>query len=214
MKFKALYVLLFAACIVFGKVEKKAGSMQNSNVILDDSMFVDGTAAVWTPAFAVDRGAYLMLTVEARDDSTTGFASDSACVSIELYQLLPDVRHGKGYFNAFKSKAHPDSTYPGTDWFLFDSLDIGMMDTLAAYTRDTTMFKIRQQTETIYGDSLVMADTNDVYGAQEYIDFAPDYSPALALKVTGKANNLTDGSGSMWKFKVIQMAGEAVETNE
>ena len=214
MKTKVFYIVFLAVLLVSGRVIKKAGQMQNSNVVLDETMYVDATASVWTPAFAIDRGAYLSLLIEAFDDSTAGFASDSACVSIELYQVFPDTRNGVGYFNVFKSKAHPDSTYPGTDWFLFDSLHIADMDTLAAYTRDADSVTIRQEKTVIYGDSLVMADTNVVYGAQVYIDFAPDFAPALALKVTGKADNLTEGTGSRWRFKIIQMAGEPVETNE
>lgn len=213
MRFTVLIAILTLIFTLSARDYKGAAAMNNTRLVYNDTIRVDSLSAVWTQAFAIDQGVNLILELEADDDSTAGFADDSACVSVELYQAIPETRDNIGYWKLYKSKNDPDSTYPGTDFFLFDSLDITDMDTAAVFFRDTTSFTQRSGGGKImvYGDSVVTADTLSKFTALEYLAFTPDLTPALALKFTGLSPNKTEGVGSLWIIRVYQMYGDPVK---
>jgi hypothetical protein len=207
-----LTVVVVLAAVCFSKPMSTAGPMLNSDWVFVDSMRIDGTETKTTKAFGIDKGAQLSLLIEARDDSSSGFADDSASVQVKLYQVWPVSVGSREYFVRLNSKAHPDSTYPGADWILFDSLDILDMDTASYYHRDVTIDSTGNRGKVrVWGDSLVTADSVGVVGAVEYIDFAPDFSPALMLQLTGNLRNAKRGVGSMWIVRVTQLGGTPVK---
>lgn len=199
---KTIAGMLLVACAVFGQNYKPL----NSLVVWEDSARIDSTETKNFTAIWSDNGAQKTLLVESRDDSAVGFSSDSASYRIKLFQLFPVARGGiNSYFVKLNSKADPDSTYPGTSYQLWDSLDIKSMDTSAAWTRNTVWEKNgsgANQRRT-WGDSLTAAGTG--FGAFAYSTLIPDYSPAIQLQVTGLKRNKNTGVGSMIKLRIYQL---------
>jgi hypothetical protein len=184
-----------------------------NTLIWVDTLTIDSTETEWTDVYWQDNGAEKTLVVEAWNDSGTGFASDSACVGITLYQVfhLP----GANSVVRLGSRAHPDSsTYPfGSAAFsLFDSLDIADMDTTALISR-TAVPQVSSRDDTVgYYYTNTFGSAATATGAWAYISFAPDFSPGLVLQVTGKASNGIRGAGSKWVFRWYQSGGAVTKT--
>jgi hypothetical protein len=189
----------------------------NSRVVWEDSVRVDSTASYRLPMFWQDNGGIRTLVIEARNDSTAGFASDSAAVRIEYRQNFPLSKSlpNSGnfpYILSLRSRAHPDSLSSlwrgGSSFLLWDSLAIQSMDSAAVYSRNRVLRA--GTTKYSYGDSLKTLQTSG-FGAFTYLSFLPDYSPGGNLVVTGKANNGKRGVGSVWKFRLYQQIGTSVK---
>lgn len=202
-----LMVVLVCAVAAMARYTAKP----TSTLLWVDTLVIDSTETEWTDIYWQDNGAEKTLVIEAQNDSATGFADDSACVLVQLYQVF----HGPSN-NVIRlpSRAHPDSsTYPfGSAFNVFDSLDIGDMDTTALIAR-TGVPELSSRGDTVgyyTNDSFGSAAT--ATGAWAYISFAPDFSPGITLKVTGKASNGKRGVGSRWVFRWYQSLGAAVNT--
>ena len=208
------FLILCAVFVAFAANPKsqRSGRMDNSDYVLVDSLWVDSTASVWTRVFDIDRGSNLTVILESRDDSITGFAADSACVDVELYQAFVLKKNNVEYFLLKKSHAHPDSTYPSSKWILWDSLDIRSMDTADVYTRNVSYDSIAGQfIGRVYGDTVKTAATTGTFGATIYQSISPDFSTGLAFKLTGQASNQKRGKGSRWIVRALQLGGEVVK---
>jgi hypothetical protein len=202
-----LLILLVLSSMSFAR--RRTPKIDNSRIAREDVVYIDGTETVYSPIFWQATGGVKSLLLQASDDSTAGFASDSACASVELMQVFDN---GTGNVIVLPSRAHPDSTgWPyGADFMLYDSLDIADMDT-ASYWSRVALPSQNANDDTVgtyYNDSLNAVGTAP--GAFSYIPIVPDYSPGLVLKFTGKANNSTDGDGSRWIVRWYQENGAPV----
>lgn len=213
---KAMGILLIAACAVFAVSSRSDYKPYNSHVIFEDSVWIDSTEVKTMEVFWQDNYAQKAVLVEARDDSSDGFASDSYSVKIEVYQDFPLTNDISGKYNRFPyfvhlpSRAHPDSsTYPyGTDFILFDSLDILDMDTLAVYVRDSIPVtnSYGDTVDWAFGDSLKTAQESG-FGAFAYQCVSFDYTPGLSFKITGLTRNRIAGVGTLTRIRMYGLDG-------
>jgi len=188
----------------------------NSMIVWEDSTRVDSTETKRMVASWPDNGAQMTLLVELRDDSAAGFAADSACVSIKLYQLFTMTKNGLKYFARLNSKAHPDSTtssFSGSSSFSFgDSINVRALDTACVYLRNYKAGGGVLNEADRWGDSLKTLQGNTAgFGGFAYYDFAPSYSPAIEFELTGKASNRKKGVGSIVKLRLYQLIGTKVK---
>jgi hypothetical protein len=186
----------------------------NSQLIWEDSVRIKGTETKIMKAMWQDGYAQKAVLIEARDDSTAGWKSDSGAVRLSVLQVFPFTSvTGRQYFAALNSRANPDSTTKlGSSVFnLFDSLDIKAMDTSGVYLRSYYNSSTYGGTGVVPGDSLKTKQTVTAgFGAMTYIAQPYDFSPAVAFKLTGLASNLSRGVGSMWKIRVYGLKGNKV----
>jgi hypothetical protein len=187
-----------------------------NTVVWTDTIRVDSLAAYWSDVWWQDDGGEKMLIIEAQDTAAAGFANDSACVRIELYQVQPSDNR-KDFF-IMKSRAHPDSsTYPfGSRFLVADSLNIKSMDSAAVYLRGTAPI-LRYAGKDTTGYKFTDAVSSNITaargsGAFAYFAFATDPTPGVVLRVTGLATNAKRGTGSRWVFRWVQVAGNPVRT--
>jgi hypothetical protein len=200
-------LLLFMLCAVYcvGEVVSIGGNSPNSFMFWNDSCRIDSTETKYLRVLANDAYANKTLLIEARDDSSAGFASDSACVKIEIVQVWPINRGNIEYFVELNSRAHPDSSYPGgSDYVLFDSLDILSMDTVCVYKRNRVTITNPSGNSSYAGDSLKTLQTSG-FGAFVYTCLPPDASPAGVFKFTGTSKNEKRGAGSFWRIRGYQI---------
>lgn len=193
------------------------GNPINSQLIWEDSTRIDSTETKIMKAVWQDGYAQKAILIEARDDSTAGLISDSACVRISVLQLFPfNGLTGNTigqFFVALNSRANPDSTTKmGSSVFnLFDSLNILSMDTAAVYKRGQTTGATFGGTGWMPNDTLKTLQTvAKGYGAFAYTALPFDFSPAIAFKLKGCASNHKGGVGSMWKIRVYGLKGNKV----
>jgi len=217
---KALVCALLCAAVAMGAAGRRYSyTPYNSRYVFEDSVFIDSTVTVTMPIFWQDNGEQKFILLEARDDSSTGFASDSFSVKIEARQVFP-LNNRIGDYNSFPyavdlaSKAHPDSTgYPySSDFILFDSLDILDMDTACVYARNLipATNSAGDTVDWVHGDTLLTLQTSG-FGAFEYVAVPFDYSPGLTLKITGLLRNLKRGTGSFLRVRIGQLMGTNVK---
>jgi hypothetical protein len=201
------------ACVAIAGAAVRNNNPLNSFIVWEDSVRVDSTETKRMTAAWIDNGAQLALVVEARDDSSAGFADDSASVAMSVYQVWPVTKGDSRYFVRLPSRAHPDSTTVlfdgGADFRLWDSLHIADMDTAAVYLRNTVSGGGVLNRQADWGDSLKTLQTTG-WGAFAYRTWSPDYSSALEFELTGNAANKIGGVGSMWKLRLYQLRGEKV----
>lgn len=205
--------VLLAVSVALAWSQRSTPTPYNT-LVWTDTLRIDSTETEYTQIFWQDNGGEKCLLVEGLDTATAGFASDSACVGITLYQVF---NIAGGVVVKLNSKAHPDSTtYPGSSvWPLWDSLNVATMcDTSAARVMRRNAVKYSRlgtgDTAQVYGDDLSSNLTG--YGGFAYIGLAPDASPGISLKVVGKATNAKRGSGSRWVFRLYQINGQPVRT--
>jgi hypothetical protein len=175
-----------------------------NTTVFTDTVILDGTETEYMSMHLQDNGGMKTLIIEARDDSTAGFANDSCCASVELLQGF-NAGNSRNVF-LFPSRAHPDSTtWPyGSAFSLDDSLHIAEMCTTCAWVRTATP-------RVAFGDTVGWNYNQELdsaisgYGALIYYPISPDFSPFLTVKLTGKANNLK--RGSRWVLRVVQEDG-------
>ena len=183
-----------------------SGFPSNASMIFEDSARVIGTATAKLPMVWIDNNVCLLLVVSARDDSAAGFANDSACVAVSYKQVFPLFPNKSEYAVALTS--HPDTVDRLPHWKVFDSLCIAAMDTAAVYKRN--LIKVNDAfgntMKYIPGDTLKTLQTTG-FGAFAYTQLMPDNSPAIEIRLTGKANNCKRGVGSMWKVRVYTIGG-------
>lgn len=206
MKRVVLLVLIIIA-VVHGRT-----NTQENQLMYADTIFVDSVNVSYTKVFWQDKGTYKSVLIEAFDDSSAGFASDSISASIELKQVF---NLGPKYFVVMNSRAHPDSTtYPNsTNFMLSDSMYLAKMDTTAKWIR-TAIYKtnlLGDTVETNYSDDIATQATTTNRGAYWYQDLAPSYSPGILLKLTGKLQNKCKGPGSRWIIRLFMQEGEPVK---
>jgi len=200
----SIALLLFASATGAAPAPYSKGPY--NTVVAVDTIYLDSTETEYTTMYLQDNGGAKSLVLEVFDDSTAGFASDSAAASIELLQGfgLGDDKH----VALMPSRAHPDSTtWPyGGDFVIDDSLDVADMCTTCVWQRVATP-------KTLFGDTVDWDYTQDVsstvstFGAMYYLPITPDFSPFMVLKLTGKASNLKRGSGSRWIVRWVQEGG-------
>jgi hypothetical protein len=203
------FALFLLALLLYNTAQgaAKTSPPYNSKIAFIDTIRVDSTNVYYSDIFWQDNGAEKMLLIEADDDSSAGFADDSAAVKIELLQVARFLPNSDRYVVMLPSHAHPDSTYPSLNFVLYDSLDIADMDTAAVWSRTAVPTKnlLGDTTGYTYNDVIGSAATG--YGAFAYAGYTPDYSPGLVLKVTGLTSNKITGVGSRWIFRWIQVDG-------
>jgi len=183
--------------------------INNSRIAREDVVYVDSLDVVYSPIFWQADGGVKSLLLQANDTTSAGFAGDSCVVSVELFQVFD---YGAGHVVLLKSRAHPDSvTFPyGSDFVLFDSLNILAMDTTSYWTKvSIPNININGDTAGVYYNDSLNAVATAPY-AFTYLPIVPDYSPGLVLKFTGLAGNVISGNGSKWIVKWFQENGQPV----
>lgn len=207
---KNVLFMLVAAVAVFAQTPNYRPHPTNAMLFWEDSARVDGTDAVTFKAVWQDEIANKVLLVECRDDSSSGFASDSACVRVTAYQVFPMAgAQNSDLFVMLNSRANPDSTtkYGSSVFNLFDSLNIKSMDTACVWKRNYVLSSNTWGSKGPYpGDSLKTLQTSG-YGAFAYTALPVDFSPAYTIKLTGLAPNAKRGAGSMWKLRIYGLRG-------
>lgn len=181
--------------------------------IYRDSIRLDSTETKFLRAIWQEGYANKALLVECRDDSSAGYANDSACARISVMQLFPVISGSTESFVVLNSRADPDSTtkYGSSVFRLWDSLDVKSMDTACVYNRNRVSNPITGGAGGSYpGDSLkTLLQTG--YGAFAYSALPYDFSPAVTFKVSGRLSNKKGGVGSIWIFRVFALKGEVVK---
>lgn len=199
MRQSAFAVLL----MVVGVMAQGRHTARPFNTLMwDDTLIIDSTESEWTSIYWQDNGATKVLLVQAYDDSAAGFADDSACVGIDAYQV----------FNV-GNKVAVRIRSTGADSSISDSLQLAsMMDTTVSYLRNVS-YKVRLGGDTVwtYNDEWDTLSTDTC--AFWYSTLAPDASPGISFKLTGKASNKIDGDGSKWILRVYQLIGSPMVTN-
>jgi len=211
---KKMILFLFVAYSVCHAVYlNPSATPYNCRVIFDDSAAVAKTATVVMQPFSIDNGVEKTALFELRDD-ITGMSADSCNIRVRIYQVFDISKGGVPYFVRLNSRANPDSTVGegGSEYLLFDSLDINTLDTGAVYSRNhisitkgTLGLFVRWAT----GDSLKTKQTSG-FGAFAYARLVPDLSPHLAFELTGLTHN---GNSTMVKVRVYQAMGVPTRGN-
>jgi hypothetical protein len=186
---RALFVVLLLCVIAQAQVVPP----YNTNLMVD-TVWVKSTGSVFSQVFWQDAGANKAVSITMDDTSAAARANDSAAISVELKQVFATQTGSKRkYAYVMPSLAHPDSTtWPGGSggYFLWDSLDVLDMDTLAVYHRERVPeVKLSDTVGWYYNrdiDSLVPAAERMPLS---YRAFSADPSPGIAFKVTGKDSN-------------------------
>ena len=181
-------LLLIALISVLAYSQDAYQITPNSKLYQRDTLIVSRDSVRYTKIFFQNDGMEKTIKITVDDTTIAGFASDTFAATYELYQTFGDWEE-KDWVDIFPSRAHPDSSYPGgTDYALFDSLHIANMDTATQYQLAVKKYKTGAGGDTlssIYGktlDSLMAAPI----GAKVYLSIAPDYSPGLLIKCSGK----------------------------
>jgi hypothetical protein len=210
---KALALMLVVSAMVVGQGLNTRPLPASSFIVYCDSLRLDSTETKYLRAVWQEGYANKALLVECRDDSSAGFANDSAAAEVRVEQLFPLTRGSTDCFVTLASRANPDSTtkYGSSVFRLWDSLDIKSMDTACVYARNRVQNPITGGAGGFYpGDSLKTLQTTG-HGAFAYTALPYDFSPAVAFKVRGCRSNKKGGVGSVWVFRVYALKGEVVK---
>jgi len=218
---KTIILLLLAVCVVFGRARNYGGPLTVRNIsnTFTDTILVDSLDVEYSEVYWQCENVNWSLLIEAFDDSTAGFASDSACASVELLQVWP---YGGGkHFVVLGSRAHLDSAIyvtASTALMLWDSLHIADMDTAAKWVRSIDYYAGANSTDSIayFIDELDSVETS-THGAFAYTspankggEYSVYESPGIVIKLTGLLNNLKNGSGSRWIITITPTGGQPV----
>lgn len=205
-----LPLLLLLVVSVFA--QKSTPYMDNSRLIMQDTLYIDSTETEYSKFVWLDRGANNVLLIEGADDSTSGFASDSAIVSLTLMQGFPVSYSRVAILN---SKAHQDSTdWPGSSVNkITDSLRVSSMcDTSGLFKRDSQYVEIKRNDSSYVFMDHISGSRATGYGGFTYFPLIPDWSPFVSVKVTGLTGNMKRGTGSRWVLRVYSLDGTIVKS--
>jgi hypothetical protein len=182
---KKLLLILLLSVIAYGK---STVPPVNSSIVRSDTIIVSRDSVRYTPIlYKMNRGMHKAVKITMNDTTNAGFASDTGAIRVEVYQAFNNFKD-PSKVDIFPSRAHPDSSHPGgTDFRLYDSLDIADMDTSAEWVLSVGGARVSASGDTLqlwYSESLDSVITAPL-GAKSYMFLVPDYSPGLLLKVTG-----------------------------
>lgn len=205
--FSAMF-LLAAFCFGQNNSPITRPNPENSYMYWQDSCTVTGTAAVTLRAAWQDNVGNKAIVIQYVSDDSL-YANDSAAVSVTAYQVFPATFGTTDAFIRLNSRANPDSTSKlGSSVFtLFDNLSIATMDTACVYSRNKVLNNQTWGSKGIYpGDSLKTLFTVTP-GAFAYTALPFDFSPAIALKLTGLAGNRKGAAQGKWYVRIYGLKG-------
>jgi hypothetical protein len=193
---KIFIVLIISVLSIFA--QNSGPNRFNQILVSQDTIWIKDTDPKWSNIFWQGEWSYKSVMFSFRDTGIAGFANDSCKYKIELYQVFPDVN---------KIQLIRCAT---DDSILYDSLKMSNADTGDCYNRGSITLK----NSTGEGFKTVLTDTVKTAATQThgrvYKMLSPDYSPAIAFKITGVAGNRKRSVGSQLIISLFAQQGESV----